>query len=481
MRSMTTRTPAALMALTLSTAMVAGACSGGDKAGGSGATVVLTMANTSSEMSHQPAVELFAERVTKRSGGELRIKPQNEWGDFEADAERQVVRDVAAGKVDLGWVGSRVFDTLDVTSFQAVTAPMLVDSYELQDAVIRNKITPKMLQGVESVGVVGLGVVPDALRKPIGVEGPLLTPSDWRGTTFGTFPSKSQEASIKALGAKPAEVFGHKRAEALEAGDLAGFELGLHLYQGNPDWLQSAPYVTANVNLWPQVDVLLADPSRFKDLSDQQQDWLRQAAKDAAGDAKALADRDDQLIAKVCDSGARMANASDADLGALRKAFAPVYASLERDPETKTFISQIRALKRSTQARPGLVIPDGCTGKAPDQGAATTDGAAPAYLNGTYRYVITQADADKAGDTDTGYPAVITIKLKDGTMEGGCFGGGTYSVDGKKITFHSGEYNTDSTVTMSRDDKGNLDLTPVPPTDEGDAFTCFSKTWKKIA
>ena len=99
MRSMTTRTPAAVLALTLATAMVAGACSGGDKAGGSGATVILTMANTSSEMSHQLAVEHFAERVAKRSGGELRIKPQNEWGDFEADAERQVVRDVAAGKV----------------------------------------------------------------------------------------------------------------------------------------------------------------------------------------------------------------------------------------------------------------------------------------------------------------------------------------------------------------------------------------------
>ena len=336
MRSMTTRTPTTLLALTLATVMVAGACSGGDKAGGSGATVVLTMANTSSEMSHQPAVEHFAARVEKLSGGEVRIKSQNEWGDFEADAERQVVRDVAAGKVDLGWVGSRVFDTLDVTSFQAVTAPMLVDSYELQDAVIHDKITPKMLQGIESVGVVGLGVVPDALRKPIGVDRPLVNLSDWRGATFGTFPSKSQEASIKALDAKPAEVFGHRRAEALEAGKLGGFELGLHLYQGNPEWLQSARYVTANVNLWPQMDVLMADPSRFKELTDQQRGWLRQAAEDAAGDAKSLADRDDQLMGKVCDAGARMANASDADLGALRKAFAPVYASLERNAETES-------------------------------------------------------------------------------------------------------------------------------------------------
>jgi len=184
-----------MLVLAVATSMAVGACSGGDKAGGSGEVVVLTMANTSSHMDHQPAVEHFAGRVAKLSGGELRVEPKNEWGNFEADAEKQVVGAVAAGEVDLGWVGARVFDTLDVTSFQAVTAPMLVDSYELQDAVIRSEITREMLRGIEPAGVVGLGVVPDALRKPIGVEGPLVNLSDWRGTTFGTFPSKSQSRS----------------------------------------------------------------------------------------------------------------------------------------------------------------------------------------------------------------------------------------------------------------------------------------------
>ena len=104
------------------------------------------------------------------------------------------------------------------------------------------------------------------------------------------------------------------------------------------------------------------------------------------------------------------------------------------------------------------------------------------YLNGTYRYLLTQADADKVGDTDTGYPLVTTITLKHGGLEGGCFGadGGTYSVDGDRITFHSVEYGYDSTVTFSRDDQGNLDLTPVPPIDPGDAFNCFYKPWTKI-
>src|SRR4029450_2325130 len=99
-----------------------------------------------------------------------------------------------------------------------------------------------------------------------------------------------------------------------------------------------APYVTANVTLWPQMDVLFANPDRLGRLTEQQRGWLRQAPQDAAGRVAALADRDAQSLKNACRSGARFANASPADLAALRGAFASVYASLERDPQGKAFI-----------------------------------------------------------------------------------------------------------------------------------------------
>ncbi len=103
-------------------------------------------------------------------------------------------------------------------------------------------------------------------------------------------------------------------------------------------------------------------------------------------------------------------------------------------------------------------------------------------LNGTYRWTLTQEDADKAGDLEEGYPLTTTVTLEDGELEGGCFGaaGGTYKVDGDQIIFHSFEYDSDATVTFSVDDEGNLHLTPDPKMDPGDAFTCFSKPWTKI-
>ena len=187
MARVTNRLAALILALT--TTMAATACSIGgdaddDKAGGGGPPVELRLADTNGELDFAPAVEYFVRRVEQLSGGDLRIEVVNEWGDYASDAEQQVVRGVAGGEVDLGWAGTRVFDTLGVKSFQALTAPMLVDSYRLENAVIESGITEQMMNELDELDVVGLGVLPDGLRKPIGVTAPILGPSDWRGITL---------------------------------------------------------------------------------------------------------------------------------------------------------------------------------------------------------------------------------------------------------------------------------------------------------
>jgi TRAP-type C4-dicarboxylate transport system substrate-binding protein len=431
MHRMKGRTRLATVALAVIAAVAAGGCSGGgaggDKAGGSGAPVVLRMANATADLEVVPLIKDFVSQVRERSGGNVRVQVVNRWGEYAADAEQQVVRAVAAGKVDLGWAGTRVFDTMGVTSFQALQAPMLIDSYALERAVITSDIPARMMDGLSEVGVTGFGTLADGLRKPIAVRQPMLGVADWHGMTFGVYRSQGQAQAIRALGATPMEAFGPFRVQALKAGKMQGFELDLYLYS-HLVLTQRAPYVTANVNLWPQTDVLFANPGRLAALTGQQRGWLRQAAQDVTSRSASLADRDTQLLRNACQSGARFATASQADLAALRTAFAPVYASLEQNPQTKAFIQRIQALKQSTPAGAPLAIPAGCTGKAPEQPAGNT-GTAPADLNGTYRYVLTKEDAGKNGGENLDeFPSVTTVKLEDGQVDGGCFGqGATYS------------------------------------------------------
>jgi TRAP-type C4-dicarboxylate transport system substrate-binding protein len=482
MRWMSGRARLATVALAVIAAVVAGACGGGgsgDKAGGSGEPVVLRMANAYGDLQTAQVIEHFVSQVKGRSGGNLRIQVASTWGDYADDAEQQVVRAVAAGKADLGWAGARVFDTLGVTSFQALQAPMLIDSYALEQAVVASDMPGQMLQGLDKVGVRGLGVLADGLRKPIAVKHPVLGLEDWRGITFGTLKSAGQAQAIRSLGATSMEVFRRSRNEALLDGRLQGLEMDLFVYEHGA-LAQSAPYVTANVNLWPQMDVLFANPGRLDALTGQQRGWLQQAAQEAAGRAAALADRDAQSLKTVCRSGARAATASPADLAALRGAFAPVYASLERDPQTKAFIEQIQALKQSTAAEAPPAIPAGCTGRASEQPAAST-GTVPADLNGVYRYTITKQDAIAAGaGDDPDYPATNTVWLKDGTLRASGGLRATYSVAGDRITFDVPEFGYSLTFTLSVDGEGNLHLTPVQPMDHGDAVLWSTKPWIKI-
>jgi TRAP-type C4-dicarboxylate transport system substrate-binding protein len=358
------RKAGAVLALILAVVAAAGcgAAGGGDKAGGPArGPVVLRMASASSDLSDVQPVADFIRRVRALSGGTVRITVISQWGDFAPSDEAQVVHGAATGTVDLGWAGSEVFDTIAVPGLRALSAPVLIDSYPLESAVLKSTLPARMLAGLGRVHVTGLAVLGDALRHPIAVRRPLLAPADWRGLSIGTYRSGIQEQAIRALGANPVVAFGPYRTHDLGTGAIQGFELDMQRYVENVP-VRSARYITANVALWPLFDVLFANPARLASLTSQQRAWIRQAAQEAAASSVSLvAGLNDPSIRQACAMGARFATATPADLAALRGAFAPVYRGLEADPQTGAFLRQILQLKQATPPGPGPAIPAGCS------------------------------------------------------------------------------------------------------------------------
>lgn len=72
----------------------------------------------------------LASAASRTPPGQLRVSSGRRPGD--PLVERHLVDDVRSGRVNMASVGARVFDTLGETSFQALLAPLLVDSYELE-------------------------------------------------------------------------------------------------------------------------------------------------------------------------------------------------------------------------------------------------------------------------------------------------------------------------------------------------------------
>ena len=429
-----TRALALLAALAVMLAAAACSDSGVDKAGGTRTPqpVVLTLAD---HEQNPDDVQLWIDEVQRRSAGSLRIQVTNRWRDQEFAYDKATIADVQAGKVQLAKVNARVYDTVGVDSFQALVAPFLIDNHPLQRRVLESDLMGEMLAGTDKLGLVGLAVLPTRLRKPLGVSRPLVTAEDYRGARVGIREGEVAKATFTALGATPVETI-----PGMRRGDLDGIELdfGLNEYE------QQAKAFTSNVTLWPRPVTLVINRKTFESLTPSQQDALRQAG--SAVLSRRLDDRQ-KISAEdggiLCRRGLRFARASNQDLAALRRAVQPVYDKLERNPETKSFLQQILAMKRETRAASTPDSPP-CS---PSNATADVASQKATALDGVYRTSFTREELAKSplltdpGEINDQNWGDFTLTFARGRVTftqrndlDNSSTSGTYTLDGKAIT-----------------------------------------------
>src|SRR5215813_10063196 len=176
--------------------------SGFDKAGDSQARhpVVLTLANVNGSTGE---LDGLTNNVWRLSHGTMRIDIKYRWRYGQVKPETGLIGDVRAGKADLGAAGSEAWASVGVNSFRALNAPLLIDSYALQDRVLRSPMIGQMLRGLRPLGLAGIGVLPGPLRKPLGITRPLLKPADYAGLRIGVQQSLVADATVRALRATP--------------------------------------------------------------------------------------------------------------------------------------------------------------------------------------------------------------------------------------------------------------------------------------
>jgi TRAP-type C4-dicarboxylate transport system substrate-binding protein len=344
------------------------------------AGVSLTMGVTGGTFDAQAPYLIDA--VTRLSSGQLRIVQPDEWDltGTHQDMEREIIEAVAAGDLDLGLVGTRSLTALGVVDFDALIAPMLIDSYRLERAVLDSDIPTRMLTSLDQLGVHGLAVIGGGLRFPAGVEGPFLGPDTYSETTFHVYSNETGAASIAALGATPTDVEPEGRDVGLADGSIDGFENSMSFLAGKPAF---ARHVTINVALWPATGVLVVSPATLATLDDQQLEWLTSGAADTATRALDVLDPDQDSLQSICDQGGTLHLASEADLAALDAALQPVYRQLATDAATATFIDEISDLERTVEAQV-LTVPEGC--------GERDGGSDPRLPDGTYRTDVLTVD-----------------------------------------------------------------------------------------
>jgi TRAP-type C4-dicarboxylate transport system substrate-binding protein len=423
------------------------ACSGGsegDKAGGGAAPLTMRMATMEGRGApYADGVAEFARQVEELSHGRLRIKivwggAVEFFGAFGPGADQKVAGLVQNGKLDLGLIPARAWDELGVTSLQALQAPFLVSSEDLVDQIVQGKLAGKLLIGLDKAGVVGLALLPEGLRHPVGFARPLLRLDDFAGAKIRTLPSNASDRLLKALSAMPVDISSDAFSVAVANGEIAGAESGFA-------WAGTLPTpntFTGNITFYPKVNALVVNGAAFGHLSDDRREILREAAAKALRYVVRNAPTDAERAAVYCGNGGAIAFASKRDLAALERAAFPASRALEADPQTKELIEQIRAMKAQVSVRPGA-SPAPCGSRAGRTVPASTVAGPSDFPEGVYRADLRPEDLIKKGlDSQTAYDigGIRTLTFEKGRWRDhtqsapslpDCVG--TYTVEARRI------------------------------------------------
>jgi TRAP-type C4-dicarboxylate transport system substrate-binding protein len=419
-----------LLALGLSVALLTGCPSSTNKATGgrSDKPVVLTLANPNAGDSD---VGEWMQAVERLSHGTVQIELRSDWRVDEVRAERGTLGDVRAGRVDLAKIPARAWDTLGVDSFQALQAPLLVDSLELERRVVTGPVGEDMLAGTRAAGVEPLGVLPGPLRFPLGVSRDLLGARGYRGALIGSRPSAVAAATVRALGARYVDT-----AAGASVADLDGFDAALADIDGF-GYDREARSVTADVVLWPRAATVVMNRDAWRRLAPGQREALSRAAREAVAPLmQQLRSFDRGGLQVLCERHFPLVRAGADGIGALRRAVEPVYRQLEADPDTRGALDRIRALKEDAPAEP---VPACRAERArPAPGARALVGIWRAHVT---RELLAAADREVGEAVEDNW-GDVTLKLRaDGRFEilnarfSGRPGFGAWSVRGDVLSF----------------------------------------------
>ena len=398
-------TPRGLVAAACAVAASVAACGGtGDKAGGDGASgepVTLAVgAYTESEWNE------LAAAVRRLSGGTVRLHARPLRHALRTEYEAAAVADVRRGALDLAIVDARTLDRIGVTGFRAVLAPFFVDSLALEERVLDGPIGERLLDTVHTAGLVGVGILPGPLRRPVGFTHSLSVLGEFRGSVVGTAPFALAGRTFGALGAKTRALDLPRELGAIDGADLTVTELDLTGYD------KVARSIAADVALWPHILVVVANTQRFTSLGGARQALLRRASREAVSPAvERIRTQELAGLARICERGvAELVTTTPRQRFVLRRAVQPVYSALRWDQRTHELLDRIESER-------GGAEPDVLRCAAP---GAPTRGTAVGQLDGTWEWSVTEADLRAAGETPAGIANNAgrwRLVVKDGGFE----------------------------------------------------------------
>ncbi|RAV28856.1 TRAP transporter substrate-binding protein [Sinomicrobium soli] len=280
------------------------------------------------------AMMFMSDRLEEKSGGKMSIKiyPSQQLG-----TERELLELLQIGSVGMTKVSVGVMENF-VPDHKLFGLPFLFRDKAHSHKVLDGKIGQQLLDASLGVRLKGLAFY-DAGSRSFYTKTPVNSPEDLRGLKLRVMESQTAIDMVKGLGGSPTPISWGELYTALQQGIVDGAENNLPSFYLSYHYEVCKYYIVDEHTTLP--DLLLIGRTLWESLSDQEKQWLGEAAKESViYERKIWQEAEDEALQEIKKAGVEVIYP---DKEPFREKVEPMYEIFKQDPHLKELIEAIQA------------------------------------------------------------------------------------------------------------------------------------------
>lgn len=280
------------------------------------------------------AMKYMGEVLSEKTDGRISIKvfPSHQLGE-----EKETIEQTKFGVLDLNRVSFAAMNNI-VPETSVVCLPYVFKSVDAFRAVIDGPIGEEVLSAFDAKGYIGLAIYDSGARSFYNSEHVISSPADMAGLKIRVQQSDLFLDMVKALGANPTPMAYGEVYSGLQTGLIDGAENNWPSYESSHHY-EVAKYYSLDMHAQCP-EVLMMSKTSYDKLSTDDQQAVREAAKDSVTQMRALWDAQVAASRKVVEDAGVEVN--DVDTTPFQDAMGPIYEKYANTAELQALLQKIR-------------------------------------------------------------------------------------------------------------------------------------------
>lgn len=282
------------------------------------------------------AVQEMGRLIEERSGGRLCVEV---FHSAQLGEEKDTIEQTRFGVIDLNRISMAPFNGL-IPETAILSLPYLFRDVNHLHNVLDGPIGEQILELFSAQDLIALAYYDPGARSFYNRVKPITSIDDMKGMKVRVIQSDVFVDMVAALGANAVPMPYGEVYSAIETGVIDGAENNWPSYESSGHYEVAKYYTLDEHTMVPEV--LVMSKTSFEKLPPEDQEIVRQAAKDSVPfNREAWAKREKESEAKVLAAGVEVVR--DIDKAPFVAAMGPVYEKYAATPEMKKLVEDIQA------------------------------------------------------------------------------------------------------------------------------------------